>query len=211
VSLTLHGASVQHAKFENPQRITILGYTGAAMEPFISRDGKHLFFNNSSDPKVNPNLHSAERGDDLTFQYKGEIEGVNTPALEGVASVDRDSNFYFISPKSYEQTASTPLNDAPSTSVSELELFFTRLDASGPAIYMAHRSAASLPFEVPTKIHTIDRFVEAPTLSPDENSLYYHKAEGNRFVIYRVTRGMTGKVTSVRQRMDRKWRAPRPD
>jgi hypothetical protein len=31
-------------------------------------------------------------------------------------------------------------------------------------------------------------FVEGPTLSPDEKSLYYHKREGGVFVIYRVTR-----------------------
>jgi hypothetical protein len=30
--------------------------------------------------------------------------------------------------------------------------------------------------------------VEGPTLAPDEKSLYYHKREGDRFVLYRVTR-----------------------
>ena len=31
--------------FANPQRVTILGYSGDAMEPSISRDGRYLFFN----------------------------------------------------------------------------------------------------------------------------------------------------------------------
>ncbi len=97
----------QPGDFSNPQQVTILGYSGHAMEPFISRDGKYLFFNNSNDPAVDTNLHWAERVDDLTFQYKGEISSVNTTALEGVASMDRNGVFYFVSTRSYDQTAST--------------------------------------------------------------------------------------------------------
>src|SRR5512136_617485 len=97
----------QAVDFTNPQRVTIQGYSDHAMEPFISRDGKYLFFNNSNDPAVDTNLHWAERIDDLTFQYKGEIGGVNTTALEGVASMDRNGVFYFVSTRSYEETSST--------------------------------------------------------------------------------------------------------
>ena len=43
-------------------------------------------------------------------------------------------------------------------------------------------------FGAPKKIHAITGFAEAPTLSPDEESLYYHKKENGRFVLYRVTR-----------------------
>jgi len=43
------------------------------MEPFITRDGRYLLFNNSNDPLVDTNLHYAERIDDLTFAYRGEI------------------------------------------------------------------------------------------------------------------------------------------
>jgi hypothetical protein len=69
------------------------------MEPSISRDGQYLFFNNSNDPSVNTNLHWAERIDDLTFQYRGEIAGVNTTSLEGVASMDRNNVFTLSHPK----------------------------------------------------------------------------------------------------------------
>jgi len=97
----------QPGDFTNPQRVTVLGYSDHAMEPFISRDGKYLFFNNSNDPAVDTNLHWAERIDDLTFQYNGEIGGVNTSKLEGVASMDFNGVFYFVSTRSYDQTAST--------------------------------------------------------------------------------------------------------
>lgn len=95
-----HGAST-------PQRVNILGYQGQAMEPFISRDGRYLLFNNLNDPAVNTNLHVAERIDDLNFRYRGELQGVNSAALEGAVSLDRDNNLYFISPRSYEQSLST--------------------------------------------------------------------------------------------------------
>ena len=260
------------APFSNPQRVAIVGYRDDAMEPFVSRDGKYLFFNNSNDPRVNTNLYWAERVDDATFRYRGEIEGVNTGALEGVPSMDRDGVFYFVSNRSYYLTASTVYRSkfsrglvsdvelvpgvslekpgivnfdaeisadgntlyfveshfsrgkpkdariliakrngnafvrvddseailatvnaggfsyAPATSTSELEIFFTRLSANGPSIYTATRSSTVEPFNSAQKIEAITGFAEAPTLSADGRSLYYHKKEHGGFVIYRATR-----------------------
>lgn len=259
--------------FQNPQPVTIQGYNDDAMEPFLSRDGKFLFFNNLNESNVNTNLHWAERIDDLHFKYRGELKGVNTVALEGVPSMDREGNFYFVSNRSYDQTASTlyrgkfangvissvelvpgvslakpgivnfdaeisadgntlyfvesefsmfgqpksacilfahrkgntfvrdpasaaimaaidtdALNYAPATSASEREIFFTRVGPQGPAIYMSERSDKTKPFEAPVHLAAITGFAEAPTLSPDENSLYFHKKENGHFVLYRVTR-----------------------
>jgi len=259
--------------FQNPQRVIIEGYSDDAMEPFLSRDGKYLFFNNLNEPSVNTNLNWAERIDDLHFKYRGELKGVNTPALEGVPSMDREGNFYFVSNRSYDQTASTlyrgkfadgvisgvelvpgvslakpgivnfdaeisadgntlyfvesefspfgqpksarilyarrngntfvrdpasasvmqsinadGLNYAPATSASECEIFFTRAGPQGPAIYMAHRASKTQPFQEPMRLAAITGFAEAPTLSPDEQSLYFHKKEDGHFVLYRITR-----------------------
>jgi Tol biopolymer transport system component len=88
-------------EFHSPQPVIIVGYSSHAMEPFISRDGQYLFFNNSNDPSVNTNLHYAQRVNDTTFQYMGEISGVNTDSLDGVASMDTFGNFYFITTRSY--------------------------------------------------------------------------------------------------------------
>ena len=264
----------QPREFTTPQRVSILGYSDHAMEPFLTRDGRYLFFNNLNDPAVNTNLHWAERIDDLTFQYKGEIAGVGTSALEGVASMDRNNTFYFVSTRSYNQTLSTiyrgtfangavsgvelvpgisaltpgmvnfdaeispdgntlyfvdsqfsaagipltadiviaersgtgfsratnsanimqqintssVLEYAPAISASGLELFFTRLEGNNAIIYSSTRSDVSSPFGAPKQIQAITGFVEGPTLSPDEKSLYYHKRENSLYVIYRVTR-----------------------
>jgi hypothetical protein len=138
-----------YTAFRSPQPVTIRGYTGTAMEPFITRDGRYLFFNNSNEPSVNTNLHYAERIDDLTFEYKGEIGGVNTPALEGVPTMDRDGWFYFVSTRSYKQTLSTIYRGRFSSGlVSDVELvpgisekrpghvnFDVEVSASGNTLY----------------------------------------------------------------------------
>ena len=265
----------EYTTFGKPERVTIQGYSDHAMEPFITADGRYLFFNNSNDPSVNTNLHYAERINDITFKYKGEIKGVNTRALEGVPTMDRNGNFYFISTRSYDQTMSTiyrgrfaggvvtginlvenlsekrlnhvnfdveisPSGDslyfvdgvftrptvpdkadiaiarregsgfrrweksaevlknintdgleyAVCISPDELELFFTRLRNFGFAIYRSTRKTVAEPFELPERLTAIEGFVEAPTLTADGRSLYYHKKDGDRFVIYRVTRSL---------------------
>jgi WD40 repeat protein len=263
----------EYIAFGNPERITIRGYSDHAMEPFITRDGRYLFFNNSNDPSVNTNIHSAERINDLTFDYKGEVAGVNTQALEGVPTMDKNGAFYFVSTRSYKETLSTiyrgrfskgamtgvkivdgisekapgrvnfdvevsadgrtlyfvdgvfsgkptpdkadiaiavrdgagfqrlpgsanllknintgALEYAACVSPDELELFFTRVGKDGPAIYRSTRKNVTQPFDPPGRVAAIRGFVEAPALSPDGRSLYYHLKEGERFVIYRVTR-----------------------
>jgi Tol biopolymer transport system component len=263
----------ERTAFGNPERITIRGYSDHAMEPFITRDGRYLFFNNSNDPSVNTNIHYAERINDLTFEYKGEVAGVNTQALEGVPTMDKNGAFYFVSTRSYKETLSTiyrgrfskgaltgvkivegisekapgrvnfdvevsedgrtlyfvdgvfsgkptpdkadiaiairddagfrrlpgsaellknvntgALEYAACVSPDELELFFTRVGKDGPAIYRSTRKNVTQPFDSPVRVASIRGFVEAPALSPDGRSLYYHLKEGERFVIYRVTR-----------------------
>jgi len=88
--------------FTNPQRVTIEGYEGHAMEPFISRDGQVLFFNNRNEPAEQTDIHFATRVDDLTFTYAGRLAGAyEEETLDGVPTMDRDGNFYFVSLRSY--------------------------------------------------------------------------------------------------------------
>jgi hypothetical protein len=261
--------------FANPQRVTIQGYDDHAMEPFLSRDGRWLLFNNSNAPDAQTDLHAAEKIDDVTFVYRGPVAGANSASLDGVPAMDSGSNLFFVSMRSYDSTlasifqghfnegtvagvslvpgvsrgkpgwinfdvdvspdgntlyfadgrytgGSSPvvadlavatktgasfqrapnsaflmkfintraLEYAACISASGLELFFTRLNprtlTSG--IYRATRSRTSLPFGPPRRVAAATGFVEAPTLSPDERSLYFHKLENDRFVIYRIAR-----------------------
>jgi hypothetical protein len=95
------------AAFNTPRIVTVQGYREDAMEPFLSRDGTLLFFNNLNSPSVNTDIHYAVKLDPLTFEYKGRVAGMNTLALEGVPSVAQNGDFYFISPRDYDKTRST--------------------------------------------------------------------------------------------------------
>ena len=92
---------VRQGSFSNPQPVTIQGYSGIEMEPSISRDGQYLFFNDSNAPDNDTNLFYATRIDDTTFSFQGEIGGVNSTALDAVASMDSANNFYFVTTRSY--------------------------------------------------------------------------------------------------------------
>jgi hypothetical protein len=87
--------------------VEVTGYTGNLMEPFLSRDGSILMFNNLNSAPENTNIHWATKVDDTHFQYQGEISGINTERLEGVPSMDESNNLYFVSLVSYESTLSS--------------------------------------------------------------------------------------------------------
>ena len=94
-------------EFGQPVKVEMIGYSGNIMEPFLSRDGTTLLFNNLNAAPENTNLHWATKINDTTFQYKGEIAGVNTIDLEGVPTLDNAGNLYFVSLRNYATTLST--------------------------------------------------------------------------------------------------------
>ncbi|WP_293906197.1 hypothetical protein [Phenylobacterium sp.] len=95
------------ADFRDPRPVAILGYAGEAMEPFLSRDGATLFFNNRNGPHDQTDIHWAERVDDLTFRYRGPVAGANSAALDGVPTMSRTGRFCFISTRAYRQSLAT--------------------------------------------------------------------------------------------------------
>lgn len=93
--------------WSQPEHVDIDGYTGHAMEPFLSCDSQVLLFNNRNTPEDQTDVHWATRVTDNRFSYQGRVAGVNTAALEGVPSMDCSGNLYFVSPRSYDATLST--------------------------------------------------------------------------------------------------------
>jgi hypothetical protein len=90
-----------------PKRVEILGYDDHAMEPFITRDGRYLLFNNLNQPTTNTDIHFAERKDAFTWRYRGKVKGINTSALEGNPTLDRAGRMFFTSPRNYDKTHCT--------------------------------------------------------------------------------------------------------
>lgn len=84
------------SEFINEKKVTILGYTGNAMEPFITKNDKYLFFNNLREDN-NKDIYYATKINDTTFEFKGEIQGVNTSYVDANPTMDSLNNFYFIS------------------------------------------------------------------------------------------------------------------
>ncbi len=92
---------LKNEMFVRNAEVRILGYDGDAMEAFISRDGRYMFFNSQHDAATNKDIYYAERIDDYTFQFKGEVGNVNTNAVDGVPTMDRDGNFFYVSVHAY--------------------------------------------------------------------------------------------------------------
>ncbi|RMD90216.1 MAG: hypothetical protein D6807_02170, partial [Alphaproteobacteria bacterium] len=86
--------------FGDDRVVRIVGYEGDAMEPFVSRDGRYLFFNSAGGPR-SKDIFLAERIDDASFRFLGPLEGVNSDAVDGVPTMDRDGRFYFVSTRAY--------------------------------------------------------------------------------------------------------------
>lgn len=90
-----------------PRPVVVSGWHADTMEPFITRDGRYLLFNNLNESPVNTDIFYAERQDDFNWRFCGPVQGINTPALEGCATMDRTGRMFFVSPRSYDQTFCT--------------------------------------------------------------------------------------------------------
>jgi hypothetical protein len=97
----------EDTSFAGPFSVTILGYDGHAMEPFLTRDGQHLLFNNRNAPADSTDLHIATRVSDGTFQYDGPLGALNGATLDAVPTGASNGNIYFVSLRAYDSTFST--------------------------------------------------------------------------------------------------------
>lgn len=94
--------ALRDVAFTNEERITIRGYDLDVMEVDLSADGRLLMWNdNDSSGPENKNLHWASRVTDTTFQYEGEVAELNTAAVDGTPSFDRNGVLYYTSTVDY--------------------------------------------------------------------------------------------------------------
>ena len=136
----------------------------------VSADGQTLYFvdgqfDQTGNPKIADFVIAKKNG--LSFQRvlnsNEFMQNINTRALEYAACISAD----------------------------ELEFYFTRLQLpitanSFPEIFISTRQSKNEAFGNPTKIQSITGFAEAPTISPDKKTLYYHKKDNNLFGLYMV-------------------------
>ncbi len=140
------------------------------MDAEISPDGNTLFF---ADAHFNGGNIPDKSDIGVARMVYGNFN-VSTVTAEIVKEVNTDDRLEY----------------APSISSDGLELFFTRFNqcTSLPEILLAKRSSLSKPFGKPERIGTLSGFVEAPSLSSDKKTLYYHYRDNGVYTIYKVSR-----------------------
>jgi IPT/TIG domain-containing protein/WD40 repeat protein len=92
------------------------------------------------------------------------------------------------------------LDYAADLSYDGLELFFTAASPAlgqAPAIYRATRTGTSAAFAGVERIAAISGFAEAPSISADGATLYYHEKVGNEVNVFDVTRVALAPVVSA--------------
>ena len=123
----------------------------------------------------------------------GVFNGGSVPQKASIAIAKRQGDKFVRLKNSAEimrKINTHDLNYAPDISKSGLEFFFTRIPIQDsqpkppPVIYTATRSSVKKPFGQPREIAAITGFAEAPALSPDEKSLYFHLQVNGTFVRY---------------------------
>jgi hypothetical protein len=90
------GAPPPAPTYAHPEAVAIEGYTGPQEDPVMSPDGLYLFFDSHNDSGLRCYLYWAKRVDYKTFQFMGEVQGVNFPgALTLRGNYDLAHEFYF--------------------------------------------------------------------------------------------------------------------
>lgn len=98
-----------NSEFQNESVISIVGYSGSAMEPRISHDQVVLFFNDKpASGDSNMQIHYAIKQSSTVYNYIGEVTGANASgSLDGVPAVDSSGRFHFVSLRDYSATGKT--------------------------------------------------------------------------------------------------------
>jgi len=142
----------------------------------------------SVDPEISPD------GNDLYYS-EGFWEGSSLPNPFQVRHAVKNGDLYIQDNSTLVNIDSTNLRYAPAISSDGLELFFTEIpmvggspDIGNNGIYRARRNTTSEPFSVPKRIGAITSFAEAPTITQDGSTMYFHKKVGSEMKIFRVTR-----------------------
>jgi len=165
-------------EFINDRLVKIKGYDGDVMEAFITRDNQYLFFNDMKTTEKDKDIFWAKLIDNYTFEFMGEIENINTRSVEGVPTMDRLGNFYFISGDKYSKTLVTmyggkfyrgavrdikPLSDLSLGKIGWLNMD-SEISSDGKTIYSTHS------------------YFGEKTGFPTQSYFFYAKKQGGRFI-----------------------------
>jgi len=138
------------------------------MDAEISPDGKLLFFVNA---KFTSGALPVES--DIGVAHKVSNEFIKDPNSKTLLQNINTKNY---------------LEYAPSFSADGMEIFFTRVTKNSTHIYVSSRNSLSESFGQPELLDIKGDLPEAPSISFDGKTLYYHKKDGQYYRIYKMTR-----------------------
>jgi hypothetical protein len=125
----------------------------------------------------------------------GDFAGGSAPSSSSLSIFDKSGSGFVPDPRSarilHAVNKAGMLTYAASISSDGRELFFTQANPGGgvgPAIYRAVRTQPDRSFGRVQRVGAITGFAEAPSISADGTTLYYHRMIGNRFQVASVTR-----------------------
>jgi IPT/TIG domain/WD40-like Beta Propeller Repeat len=183
-------------------------YAGQFSEGEVT--GVHLVTGVSGEAPGLVDFDAAVSPDGATlFVSVGDFSGGSGPSSASIRMYDKIAGGFVPDPNGSSMLKSVnavaKLNYAAAISPDGLELFFTAASPAmgqAPAVYRAARSSTIAPFAQPERISAITGFTEAPSLSANGDTLYYHELVGDEFKIERVTRvvGPAPTVTKVSPR-----------
>jgi hypothetical protein len=179
--------------FSAPQAVTIAGYGSDAMEPFVTRDGAFLLFNDRNDPATDTNLFAASYVDALDFQLVGPIAGASSTSLDAVASVDALGELVFVSTRSYDQTLSTIYRAAfAGGSASDVALI--------PGVSRDQPTAVNFDAEISadgSALYFVDGVIEPGAAAPSEADLVIADRDGSGFTRRADSAAMFANINST--------------
>jgi IPT/TIG domain/WD40-like Beta Propeller Repeat len=183
-------------------------YSGRFSEGLVT--GVHLVEGISGESlgKVDFDVSVSADGSTL-YVSVGQYGEAGGPTSASIVMFDREGDSFVRDPDSAEilsaVNAVDPLDYAADPSTDGLELFFTVANPAmgeAPSIWRATRSSLSQPFGAPERIAAITGFAEAPSVSADGSTLYYHEQVGSEFRIMMVTRAaLAPTVTKISPRV----------
>jgi IPT/TIG domain/WD40-like Beta Propeller Repeat len=173
-------------------------YTGRFSEGVVT--GVHLVPGVSGESlgKVDFDVGVSPDGSTL-YVSVGQFGEGGGPTSARIVMFERDGDSFVRSPDS--EIIMKAINEigtldyAADLSYDGLELFFTAASPAigvPPGIYRATRAGLNQPFGNVERIAAITGFAEAPSISSDGTTLYYHGQAGEEFVIKAVTRVPAG-------------------
>jgi hypothetical protein len=178
-------------------------YTGHFSEGVVT--GVHLLAGVSGESlgKVDFDVGVSPDGSTL-YVSVGQFGEGGGPTSARIVMFEREGDGFVADPESqsvmHAVNETATLNYGADLSYDGLELFFTAASPAigrSPGIYRATRASVSQPFGNVERIAAITGFAEAPSISADGTTLYYHQEAGGEFAIMTVTRAATGPIVET--------------